>query len=131
MDPEGFTMVSSISTTGTLPISLSASEVISVAPTSFSHVGPHTIVVTLTDACGGVSTSNLLVLVANTAPYFTVPSYIDIVASMNEIKTFTMSDFLDAEGNPVSLALKEYSFTTGALLATAPSFATIVPGSSF
>ena len=100
-------VVSSISTTtALLPISL-ASDVISVAPVDFSLVtsSPHTVVITLTDACKATFTSTMSVTATNTPPYFTVAGYSDMIVPMNSIYTFKMSDFSDAEGHTAYLSL--------------------------
>ena len=47
----------------------------------------------------------MMVTVTNTAPYFTVAGYSEMVVPMNSLYTFKMSDFADAEGHSVNLGL--------------------------
>ncbi len=129
-DPDSISAISSISTTTGLPISL-ASEVITIAPVACSLVGFHTVVVTITDACGDFITRNLDVTVTNTAPYFLIANSPDIEVPMNSVFTMTTKEFNDNEGHFISMSLYNYSSLTGPLLTTAPTFATIVPLSSY
>ena len=127
-------MTSSISTSNAgLPISKSPTDLISISPplNSFSLVGPQNLQVTLTDACGSIVTHNLNILVTNSAPSFKVASFPEFVTPMNTIGKMSMTDFSDAEGHTVIIKLNEYSSTTGALLTTSPSFASITPGTYF
>jgi hypothetical protein len=47
----------------------------------------------------------MMVTVTNTAPYYTVAGFSEMVVPMNSLHTFKMSDFTDAEGHLIFLAL--------------------------
>ena len=47
----------------------------------------------------------MMVTVTNSAPYFTVAGYSEMVVPMNSSYTFKMSDFADAEGHSATLGL--------------------------
>lgn len=127
IDPDLLTASASISTTSGLPISLS-SGIITVAPVAFALVGgPHIVVVTLTDECGLSSSTSFGVICTNTPPYFTITNYLDVIAPMNSTTSIITKEFLDNEGHYIYLDLLEYQTLSGPLLATAPSFATVVP----
>jgi|LauGreDrversion4_2_1035121.scaffolds.fasta_scaffold447118_2 hypothetical protein len=49
-------------------------NLLTITPTLPTEVGSHTIKITLTDNCGATTTNDLIVVVGNTAPYFTVAS---------------------------------------------------------
>lgn len=47
----------------------------------------------------------MLVTATNTAPYFTVPGFSDMVVPMNSVYSFKMTEFSDAEGHTAYLSL--------------------------
>ena len=46
-------------------------NLLTINPTLHSEIGTHVIKIVLTDNCGGTTSNDLIVVVPNTAPYFT------------------------------------------------------------
>lgn len=88
------------------------SDEFTFAPDQFSQVGVHTIEISLNDTFR-VSKYNLTVEVTNSPPYFTVSPVNQILPIMSD-KTYTLTDFVDDEGNPITITAEE-KFANGTI----------------
>ena len=57
-----------------LGIVVTNQNLLTISPSFPNEVCTHTIKIILTDNCGATTTNDLIVVVGNTAPYFTVAS---------------------------------------------------------